>query len=192
MAKFASDTQTGRVRRNNAVNYLNTIFIKRNLSLLFKPLHESMKLMTVQEIKQNNKVMNRTTPVPYHKAIGLHYSLSNGLKHDSISFVIMVIGSGGFYLKIPSDALSDPKSYLDHLIRFNYHTLIIPTDGKTFSKVFTVKEIDTYWKWHMSESRGNKNRMCFEASMKDIRLLDPFTKTLSHPDLIQQLTDLFK
>ena len=78
------------------------------------------------------------------------------------------------------------------LADLNYYTLIVDRDRKEYSRPTSFKTIHKHWKWEMSSTPGNENRMQFSGSLKEITCLPLDKGSLFDPSLMEALKKLFE
>lgn len=188
------DFSKGKVRREHSAKDLNFYLEKHNTGLRFLRRHDYLKTMHISEKVKNNEIRKYITPTAFHEAMALHYILTNKNKLNNIPFIFMYWSKsgGGFYLKVPKEYKQDPKGYLQILTELNYHVIIINEPSEKYSQPVKLQTICKYWKYKMSKSKGNQNRLQFYGSLKTITYLHPEEETLLDPCMVELLKKLME
>jgi hypothetical protein len=119
----------------------------------------------------------------------IHYQL-NSKNGKNIPFIFMYKDSGGFYLKVPKEFLDNPVTYLDHLIKENYYSIIVDGENREYTVPISFMTIKKYWKWKMETSEGNKNRMQFRSLIGRMTYRRPLEGSAFSPCLVDELNKL--
>ncbi len=191
-----------RIERMNAVMVdLNSGFQRNGIKAAFHFCTSMFVIKSVGEKRRTNKAENYTDPASPEEAMGTYVDLQfdNGTYKPFIfSFFVKTDDktTGSFYMKLPAEGKKDPKGFIKKLAELDYQILLIAIDKETseFTYAYTsVRQIKAGWKWHMSTSKGNTNRMQWSGNWSDLI----FTKLeekrgLIFPSILETLKELGK
>lgn len=156
MNKIQEDVLAGRNRRLKTIAILNQAFAG---SFYFELVH---KHYNIREGKLDSRVEKFLKNRLDGEGLGLHVLMLSKKHTYQIPFIFMY-ESAGVYFKAPKDLMDYPTQYLEYLVSFNYHVLMIEdrTEPERYHLPFSVKAM-LGWKWSKAPSFGsgeNRNRI---------------------------------
>ena len=187
--KWKTDFQKGKQRRTKATNQLNrhltgTELIRR---------HEHLKTMRIGEKVKNNNYKNRNEKVNFLHAMGLDYLLTN--KPTETPVLIRFSDDPGFYIKVPSECSDNAKRINEYLKTIqHYQVLFVQRKNgiirDRYYGLVSLSSIVQNCKYHLSSTKGNKNRLQFQYSPVKKIYIQPEERTLFSENLVKRINNL--
>jgi len=197
--KRTRDFYEGQIKREQEAFYLNDLFFKMRIPCQFSRFHHVLKAMNTNKKVENNILNNYVGTELGGTGMSLHYRLKKIGTDQEIPFIFAYEGSGGIYLKLPSEFKTLPQAYLDLLAFSNYHILVVSKDStesvRLYSRAIAIQDIidrPRIWKWKMGTSKGNTNRLQFYGALSLVKYRVPYEPSLLEVPLLEQLDNLFQ
>ena len=189
MNKWKTDFQTGKKRRTQATNQLNSHLIATALVRR----HEHLKTMHIGEKVKNNNHKNRNEKVNFLHAMGLDYLLTN--KPTETPVLIRFSDDPGFFIKIPSEFCKNARQVNQYLQAIQHYQVLFvqKKNGVVYDRYYgpiLLSCIIENCRYYLSCTKGNKNRLQFQYNPTKQVYIQPEDRTLFSENLINRINDL--
>ena len=189
MNKWKTDFQTGKKRRTQATNQLNSHLT--DTSLIRR--HEHLKTMRIGEKVKNNNSKNRSEKVNFLRAMGLDYLLTN--KPVEMPVLIRFSDDPGFYIKVPSEYCKNTQQINKYLESIQHYQILFvqKKNGVVYDRYYGPVSLSCLienCKYYLSCTKGNKNRLQFRYNPTKQVYIQPEEQTLFAENLINIINSL--
>jgi len=191
--KWKADFQTGKNRRSEVVINLNLYLGKPVSGLQIVRVHELLKTMRIHEKVKNNTLINRKEQSTFLSAMGLDYLVIG--KKGEFPLMIRFSDDPGFYIKVPSDYCSSPSKVKQFLrkIEHYYVLFVLKAGDKIYERYcgpMELRNITALCRYHLSETKGNRNRLQFNYNPSKLAYLAPEESSMFSKSLIERLKNI--
>jgi hypothetical protein len=197
-SKRKTDFLKGKSNIHLIIDIVNDYMISKKSSYRMAMKHPLLKLMPVYELTKNNTLFNRMFNTPFSKAVGLNCYIYDVQDPSHIrTLLIRYSDDFGFYVKIPTDAKTNPKVFREfwNLLESHYVLFVKRINSKAYPLFYgpvPIKEIMKSCKHYVSSSKGNTNRLQFDYNPAKLAYQVPESTSLFEGDLKDRINYLFK
>lgn len=165
-SKWTEDYLKGKVDRALVRQNLNKDL--ERYGLIIEPFHTFSKTMRPEEKFHYNTKKNRMSKVSLVRAMGIDYCILDKTNYESVQPVLVRFSNDfGVYIKLPTDYIDRPEDFL-RLIESYWFIFVKRESGigvcNQYANILSVKEIVKRYRWKLSDSKGNKNRLGFNMN----------------------------
>ena len=192
--KWKTDFHTGKSRRVEVAMALNLRLGKPVSGLQIVRVHEFLKTMKIHEKVKNNTLINRKDQSNFLNAMGLDYLVIG--ERGEFPLMIRFSDDPGFYVKVPSDYCSSPsrvKRFLKKIAHY-YVLFVLKKGGKVYERYcgpMELRNIVALRRYHLSETKGNKNRLQFDYNPSKLMYQAPEESSIFSKNLIERIKDIY-
>jgi len=192
--KWKTDFNTGKNRRIEVVKNLNLCLGKPVSGLQIIRVHEFLKTMKIHEKVKNNTLINRKHQSNFLQAMGLDYLVIG--EEGEFPLMIRFSDDPGFYIKVPSDYCTSPGRVKQFLKKIgHYYVLFVLKKGdkiyERYCGPMELRNITALRRYHLSETKGNRNRLQFDYNPSKLVYQAPKEITMFSKNLIERIKDIY-